>query len=315
MVAASREGSARPKWLAGLRVPIVAAPMFLVSGPELAIASCLAGVVGSIPAHNARDSAQFEDWVRLMRLRLPDEISPYAVNLITHRSNPRKESDLMVLVANQVPIVITSIGSPGPVLDSIHGYGGLVWSDVGSVRHARKSIDAGADGLILLCAGAGGNTGTLNPFAFLSAVREIYDGLVLVAGGITNGAQVHALTALGCDLAYVGTPFIVAQESLASNAYQSAIVGAEAADVTCTSAVSGVPANVLAASLEGLDLVAASGPDGNLGATHKGWLRQIWGAGHGVGAVRRIEPAASIVARFHAELETARTAWRATPDA
>jgi nitronate monooxygenase len=293
--------------LPSLAVPVVAAPMFLVSGPELVIGACGAGVLGAFPALNARTPEELDEWLAAIGESLPARAAPYGVNLITHASNRRFESDLEVVVRRCAPVIVASVGSPVRVVERVHAYGGLVLADVGAVAHARKAIDAGVDGLILLSAGAGGNTGSLNPFAFLEEVRGFYHGLIAVAGGITNGRQVRALELAGADLAYVGTPFIAAEESLASEAYRQAVLEGFAADVVCTTQVSGIPANILRQSLDGLELPeATSGAPGDMDPAHKPWLKRVWGAGHGVGAVKAVEPVASICERFGREYETAR---------
>ena len=202
----------------GLALPVIAGPMFLVSGPELVIASGRAGILGSVPALNARTGAILDGWLTEIGGTLGPV--PYAVNLIMHETNRRLPEDLAAVVRHRVPVIIASVGSPAPVIEAVSGYGGLVLSDVASIRHAKRALSLGAHGLILLCAGAGGNTGWLNPFAFLEEVRTFYDGPVALAGGLTNGRQIRAAELLGADLALLGTRFIAAEESLASPAYR-----------------------------------------------------------------------------------------------
>ncbi|HEX7116455.1 MAG TPA: nitronate monooxygenase [Steroidobacter sp.] len=290
--------------LGRLSVPLVAAPMFLISGPQLVTAVCKAGAIGALPAHNARTTDLLQTWLSDLNEALRAHAAPYAVNLITHATNRRFHDDLEVVVDQRVPIVITSLGAPREVLARIHSYGGLVFADVASIHHARKAADASVDGLVLLCAGAGGNTGSLNPLAFVEAVRSFYRGIVLVAGAITNGRQIRALRMLGADLAYVGTPFIVAEESLAPEGHRRAIIEADADDVICTTAVSGVPANVLRRTLDGLQVPPLQNKAvGDMDIQSRPWLRTVCGAGHGVGQVQRVESAAEIVERFRRDFD------------
>ncbi|RYZ10933.1 MAG: nitronate monooxygenase, partial [Comamonadaceae bacterium] len=249
-----------------LRLPVIGAPMFIVSTKELVAQQCRAGIVGAFPALNARPQEELDTWLRHVEAQVaewdagspPWPAAPYAVNLIVHASNPRLAHDLDVVCSHRVPIVITSLNAPGDVVQRVHAYGGIVLHDVASMRHARKAIDAGVDGLILVCAGAGGHTGTLNPFAFTDEVRRVFDGLVVVSGCITHGRQVRAVRAMGADLAYVGTRFIATHEAQAAPAYQQMILEASAADIVATNAVTGLQANYLRASFEALGIDVAA---------------------------------------------------------
>ena len=291
-----------------LALPVIAAPMFLVSGPDLVIAAARAGIIGAIPALNQRTPEGFESW--LGQIEDATTGAAYAVNLIVHDSNSRLEADLDITVSHKVPLIIASIGSPGPVVEKVRAYGGRVFSDVASVRHARRAAEAGVDGLILLCAGAGGNTGWLNPFAFVAEVRKFWDGPLALAGAISRGSYVHLAEEMGADFAFVGTPFIAARESLAPDAYRSMLVESGADDIVLTAEVTGIPANMLRRSLEksGYRPKKSALARFDLSAeieTLRAW-RDIWSAGHGVGDVTAIENLADIVARFSTDYHQAR---------
>ncbi len=235
-----------------LRLPAVAAPMFLISNPQLVLACCAEGVVGSFPALNQRDSAGFKAWLEeietgLAQLHAP---APYAVNLIVHPSNPRLQADLALCVEHRVPIVITSLGAAKEVVDAVHSYGGVVFHDVTTRRHAEKAAEAGVDGLIAVAAGAGGHAGTWSPFALVAEIRQFFDKTLLLAGCINHGHEILAARLLGADLAYIGTRFIATAESHAQAAYKQMLLDAHAADIVHTPAVSGVPASFLRQSLE-----------------------------------------------------------------
>jgi len=293
-----------------LALPVIAGPMFLVSGPELVIASCQAGVVGSFPTLNARTPDILDEWLTKLGVELDDKAAPYAVNLITHRTNARLPEDLALVVKHQAPLVIASVGSPGPVVHDVRGYGGLVFSDVASVNHARRAAESGVDGLILLCAGAGGHTGWLNPFAFVTEVRKFFAGPLILAGAIGNGRLIHIAEQLGADFAYVGTPFIAALESTADDDYRQMLIDSNADDIELTSALTGMPANMLRESIVRSGFKHEAKHDGGFDAkkgteTLRAW-RDIWGAGHGVGDIERAEPVASIVDRMKGEYDTAR---------
>ncbi|EJM99697.1 2-nitropropane dioxygenase-like enzyme, partial [Herbaspirillum sp. YR522] len=298
-------------------LPVIGSPMFLVSGPALVIAQCCAGVVGAFPALNARPQEQLDAWLTEIEGALSDyrlahpgaTVAPYAVNLIVHQSNQRLQEDLATCVRHRVPIVITSLHAPDQVVQQVHAYGGIVLHDVTTLRHARKAIGAGVDGLILVCAGAGGHAGALSPFALAGEVRPIFDGLLVLAGAIGSGAGILAAQALGCDLAYMGTRFIVAQESLASDGHKQMIVAGSAADIVYTPYFSGVPGNYLKPSIEaaGLDpdhLEPADKSAMDFGKP-KRW-KDIWGSGQGIGSIDSVTPAARIVDQLEAEYRAAR---------
>lgn len=296
---------------AGLALPALVAPMFLVSGRELVIASCRAGVIGTLPSLNARTTEIFDTWVGEIESALADEsgAAPFGVNLIVHGTNKRLEPDLEVCIARRVPIIVAAVGSPRNVVDRVHDYGGIVLCDAASVSHARRAAASGVDGLILLTAGAGGNTGWLNPFAFVAEVRRFFDGPVIVAGGISRGRDLHAAQVLGADMGVIGTRFIAAAESDAEDDYRGMLVDSIADDIILTDEVTGIPANMLRASLE------RSGFRGGEKAerfdlsreieTMRAW-RDIWSAGHSVGGVERVSSVAEIVAELRADYTASR---------
>ena len=302
--------------LGSLRVPLVVAPMFLVSSPKLVAAACRAGAIGSMPTLNARSPEQLDDWLAQLRSELSTSndsawpVAPYALNILMHQSNARLPQDLEAIRKHQPPIVIASVGRPDAVIDIVHAYGGLVLSDVVSLKHAERAADAGVDGLVLLCAGAGGQTGRLNPFAFVEATRRFYNGLVAVAGGVTQGRHLAALEMLGADLGYSGTRFIATPESFASGDYKKAVLGSGIDDVWDTDAISGIPANVLRATLTSLGLAPESRwvrtAQSNYDWSSIRWRPDLFSAGHGVGDVRAEEACASIVARFSEQYNAAR---------
>ena len=301
-----------PESLQGrLSLPLIAAPMFLTSGPDMVVAACKAGVVGTFPALNQRTSEGFSDWLDEIEGRLGEGDAPIGVNLIAHRTNPRLQADLEVCVAHRVPLIITSLGAVRELVDAVHGYGGAVFHDVVNMRHAAKAAGAGVDGLILVCAGAGGHAGVINPFAMVDEVRAFFDGTVVLAGAISTGRQVAAARAMGADLAYLGTRFIATRESMASDANKEMIRMSSAADIVYTPAISGVPASFLRASLEqaGLD------PDNlptkkeidmgkELDTESRAWS-DVWSAGQGVGAIDDVPTVAELVARLKAEYDEA----------
>jgi nitronate monooxygenase len=306
-----------------LALPLVAAPMFLVSGVELVVAACRNGVIGSFPTVNCRETKQLQAWMTEIESRLrrhSDEsgkaAAPICPNLIVHRSNARLEQDLNVLLRHRPEMVITSVGSPAPVMKPLHDAGALVFADVATIRHAERASAAGADGLVLLTAGAGGQTGWLNPFVFVRAVRAFFDGPIVLAGGISDGHALRAAEALGCDLAYMGTKFIATRESMADARYKAMLVKSSADDILLTTAFTGLQTNMLRPSIEaaGLDpdnLPARGaidiGKDIDVGAREsrpKRW-RDIWSAGHATSGVADVLSVNELVARTAAEYRSA----------
>ncbi len=313
-----------PALFNSLRAPIMAAPMFIVSSPALVIAQCQAGIVGSMPALNARTEAELDASLGDIAQTLNDysrahpshPAAPFAINQIAHRSNDRLARDTEIIVKHRVPIVIISLSAHRDIVDAVHAYGGLVFNDVISDRHARKAIDNGCDGLIAVAAGAGGHTGNLSPFALLEEIRAWWDGPLALSGAIATGRSVLAALAAGADLAYIGTPFIATEEANAVPDYKTMVTAARSADIVTSDYFSGVPANFLAGSIAraGLDPSALRrDPDkatnvSPSGDSHKTW-RDIWGCGHGVGAVTDIVPAAQRVAGLISEYQAARVAF------
>lgn len=285
-----------------LRLPAIAAPMFLTSGPDLVVEVCRSGLIGTFPALNRRSTDGFEEWLheveeRLSRLTRP---APFGVNLIVHRSNPRLAADLDRVVRHKVPLVITSLGAVTDVVDAVHSYGGVVFHDVINRRHAEKAAEAGVDGIIAVSAGAGGHAGMLNPFALIEEIRSFFRGTVVLSGAISNGRQIASARMLGADLAYIGTRFVATKESLVDQAYKEMIVASRASDILYTPNISGVNANFMRQSI-----VAAGLDPGNLPAHHeldmkneaKAW-KAIWSAGQGVGGIDDIPSAAALCERL-----------------
>lgn len=302
---------------ARLRLPVLAAPMFIVSGPELVIAQCKAGVIGSFPALNARPKEQLADWIDQIQAELAEDASaaPFAVNQIVHQSNDRLDHDLRVCIDRQVPLIVTSLRAPGEVVPAVQAYGGLVFHDVISVRHAEKAIEAGVDGLILVCAGAGGHASTLSPFALTAEIRRFWDGPIVLSGAISTGGSILAAQALGADLAYIGTRFIATDEARAQTDYKQTLVEAQAADIVNSAYFTGVAGNYLRQSIEraGLDpqnLPTRDKTSMNFSADRteaKAW-KHIWGAGQGVGSIESVLPVAEVVSRLAEEYAAARQA-------
>ncbi|WP_417543755.1 NAD(P)H-dependent flavin oxidoreductase [Marinobacter sp.] len=307
-----------------LRLPLVAAPMFLISGPELALACCREGIVGSFPALNQRTSEGFEEWLVQMSEglgKLKEEnpeasIAPYAVNLIVHHSNPRWQADLELCAKHQVPIVITSLGAASQVVETVHSYGGVVFHDVTNQKHARKAAEAGVDGVIAVAAGAGGHAGTINPIVLVHEIREVFDGTILLAGGLSHGEDILAAQALGADLAYMGTRFINTTESQAEDAYRTMIIESVSSDIIHTPAVSGIPASFMRQSLEAagfqMDKLNQSG-EINYGEKlkpiddeAKAW-KTVWSAGQGVSQITDVLSVEALVSRLKQEYQAART--------
>ena len=291
-----------------MSLPVICSPMFIVSNPKLVLAQCANGVVGSFPALNARPQTQLTDWLDEVQEGLaahrqahPDAVlAPYAVNQIIHQSNDRLEHDLSDCAKHRVPLIITSLRAPGDLVRGVHDWGGKVFHDVTTIRHAEKALEAGVDGLILVCAGAGGHAGTLSPFALLSEVRRFYNGPIALSGAISSGAGVLAALAMGADFAYMGTRFIASTEANAADAYKQAIVDASAADILYTPFFTGIPGNYLKSSIAAAGLDPANMPDPDAGASNFGSSRvkpwkDIWGAGQGVGGIGSVLPTADIV--------------------
>ena len=288
----------------GSRLPVVVAPMFLVSGPDLVIASCRNGVIGSFPTLNARTPEILDAWFTQIAQETKGH-APFAANIIMQKTNVRRDPDIDLIVKHKVPLVIASVGSPAGVAERVHGYGGQVFADVATLRHARKAIDAGVDGLILLTAGAGGHTGWLNPFAFVAEVREFYDGPIALAGCISNGRQLRAMELLGADLGYMGSAFLASQESMAPPEHKTAMIEATADDIVLTDAISGMPANFLRSRLEEFGFIDENGRVKPSETKDVSSWKNTWSAGHGVGHVQAVEPVATIVARLEAQYRAA----------
>jgi nitronate monooxygenase len=304
----------------GLRLPVIGAPLFIISNPDLVTAQCTAGIIGSLPSLNARGEERLEDWLARIRDGLAAHdaahpqapAAPYAVNLIVHRSNPRLMDDLAICARFKVPLVITSLGANEEVNAAVRGWGGLVFHDVINQRFAHKAIEKGADGLILVAAGAGGHAGAQSPFALVAETRAWFDGPIALSGAIATGAGVLAAQAMGADFGYIGSAFIATQEARASAAYKQAIVEGHAADIVYSDYFTGVRGNYLRASIvaQGLDPehLPQSDPsamDFAAATGAKAW-RDIWGAGQGIGAIHAVVPAAELIARLDAEYRTAR---------
>jgi nitronate monooxygenase len=307
---------ALPAVLQNLRIPVICAPMFIAGNPKLVIEQCKAGVVGSFPALNARPKEALDAWLTEIETALAGHAgaAPFAVNQIAHKSNDRLEHDLEVCIRHKVPITITSLRAPTEVIPKIHSYGGIVLHDVISVRHAEKALEAGVDGLILVCAGAGGHAGTLSPFALIGEVRRFFDGPIVLSGAIASGDAILAALAAGADLAYIGTRFLATPEASVPERYKEEILRSKAADIVYTDLFSGVHGNylkhsVVAAGFDPLNLPKSDPAKMNFGtssgAEKKVW-RDIWSAGQGVGQIDAIMPVAEVVAQLDAEYAAAR---------
>ena len=291
-----------------LRIPAIAAPMFLVSGPDLVVETCRGGVIGTFPALNQRSTAGFDDWLSEIEARLGEDAAPYGVNLIVHRSNPRVAADLEVVAKHKVPLVITSLGAVRDVVDTVHSYGGLIFHDVINMRHAAKAAEAGVDGLIAVCGGAGGHAGLLNPFAFLTELRQMFSGTLVLSGSLNTGRQVAAARLMGADYGYLGTRFIATAESMAPPEYKTMLLGAGARDIVYTASISGVHGNFLRQSLEAAGLDPENlppKPDMDMAHREKRAWQNIWSAGHGVGGIADIPAAGELCARLVAEYREA----------
>ena len=303
-----------PALFGKLRLPVIASPMFIVSGPELVIAQCRAGVLGSFPALNARPAAQLDEWLGQITAAIGD--APYAVNLIVHKTNNRLEEDLAICAKWKVPVIITSLGAREDVNAAVHAWGGLVLHDVIDNAFARKAIEKGADGLIAVAAGAGGHAGAQSPFALVQEIREWFDGPLVLSGAIAHGRSILAAQAAGADLAYIGSPWIATTEANAPDAYKQAIVDAHAADIVYSNLFTGVHGNYLRASIVAAGLDPDNLPEsdptkmdfGSGGTTAAKAWKDIWGSGQGIGAVKAVETVADRVARLEGEYQEAKAA-------
>lgn len=296
----------------GLTLPAIAAPMFLISGPEMVIASCQAGLIGSFPTPNARTNAILDEWLERITTDLAEHpgAACWAANLVVHPSNERFPADLASVVRYRAPLVITALGSPARVVEAVHGYGGRVFADVNSVGFARKAAAAGVDGLVLVASGAGGHTGQTAGFAFVEEVRRFWDGPIVLGGAISTGHAIRATEILGANLAYVGTALIACAESMAEAAYKDMVVAAGAEEIVASKGITGVTANWLRSSLVAAGYDPANMPEDkkpnfeNAQDDAKAW-KNVWSAGQGVGAVTAIEPVVEIVARLKQEYDAA----------
>jgi nitronate monooxygenase len=311
-----------PAFIQGrLTLPVVGAPLFIVSGPELVIAQCKAGIIGSFPALNARPAPVLGEWLTRIKGELGEweaktgkKAAPYAVNQICHTSNDRLQHDVDVCAEHNVPITITSLRAPKFVVDTMHGAGGVVWHDVINIRHAKKAVEEGVDGLILVCAGAGGHAGTLSPFALVPEVRAFFKGTILLSGSIADGRSIFAAQALGADFAYIGTRFVATAEGNAVEGYKQAIIDAAADDIVYSNLFTGVHGNYLAPSIAAAGLDPKNLPEsdkskmnfGSGGNTDKKAWKDIWGAGQGVGQVKSAPPVADVIAEMKAQYDAAK---------
>ncbi len=301
-----------------MTLPVICSPMFIVSNPNMVIEQCKSGLIGSFPALNARPAALLDDWLAQITETLANErsahpeqkIAPFAVNQIIHTSNDRLEHDMQACEKHRVPVIITSLRAPTDVATAVHGWGGLVFHDVTTIRHAEKALEAGVDGLILVASGAGGHAGTISPFALVSEVRKFYDGPLILSGAITNGNSILAAQAMGADFAYIGTRFIASKEANADPRYKQMIVDSAAKDILYTPFFTGIPGNYLTPSIiaSGLDPNALQEQDKsstNFGSTRVKPWKDVWGAGQGVGTIDSIESVADISRRMQQEYTAA----------
>ncbi|MDO9078991.1 MAG: nitronate monooxygenase family protein [Brevundimonas sp.] len=290
----------------GLKLPVIAAPMFLVSGPDLVVETCNAGVIGTFPSLNQRTTEGYREWLHEIKARLHPDAAAFGVNHIVHPTNPRLMADMMVSVEEKVPLIITSLGAVRDVVEAVHGYGGVVFHDIANVRQARKAAEAGVDGLILVANGAGGHAGVVNPFALVEEVRSFYDGTIILSGCLSTGGDVAAAIMMGADFAYMGTRFISTTESMAQSEYKQMIVESGASDITYTPAVSGIPANFLTPSLVANGIDPKSLPEHKLDMADeaKAW-KTVWSAGQGSAGVRDVLPTAQLIHRLADEFTQA----------
>jgi len=296
----------------GLKLPVISAPMFLVSGPDLVVEACNAGVIGTFPSLNQRTTEGYRDWLVEIKSRLKPDAAAFGVNHIVHPTNPRLMADMMVSVEHQVPLIITSLGAVRDVVDAVHGYGGQVFHDIANVRHARKAAEAGVDGLILVANGAGGHAGVVNPFALVNEVRAFFKGTIILSGCLSTGQDVAGALMMGADFAYLGTRFINTTESSAYAEYKQMIIDSGATDITYTPAVSGIPANFMTKSLvdNGIDPKQLPEHKLDMGDEAKAW-KTVWSAGQGAGSIHDVIPTAELVARLRREYAEAATQFTA----
>ncbi|MDR2188585.1 MAG: nitronate monooxygenase family protein [Azonexus sp.] len=297
-----------------LALPVICAPMFIISTPDLVIAQCKGGLIGSFPALNARPPELLDQWLTRIKAELAADphAAPFAVNQIIHPSNQRLAGDIDLCVKHQAPLIITSLSAPNDIVPRIHAYGGKVFHDVISVRHAKKALDAGVDGLILVAAGAGGHAGTLSPFALVGEIRQFYQGPIALSGAIANGSAILAAQASGADFAYIGTRFIATEEAQAAAAYKQAIIAASAADIVYTPYFTGVHGNYLKQSILAAGLDPDNLPERDKSAMSfgkesdaKAW-KDIWGAGQGVGNIGAVLPTAALIRQLKTEYDIAK---------
>lgn len=304
-----------------LRLPVIGAPMFIASGPELVIAQCRAGIIGAFPALNARPKEDLDIWLSQISESLRPDDAPFAVNQIVHRSNSRLDHDLDLCIRYKVPIIITSLGAREDVNDAVHAYGGIVLHDVVNDRFARKAIEKGADGVIAVAAGGGAHAGTWSPFALVQEIRQWFDGPLVLAGAIATGRAVRAAQIMGADLAYIGSPFLATHEARISSANKDMVAASGAADIVYSDAFSGVHSNYLRGSIEKNGMDPDALPKGDVSQMDFGdkdqpesnapkvW-RDIWAAGHGIGAIDRVQPATDYIEALNTDYMTARSDYR-----
>jgi len=313
---------ALPPILQNLELPVIGSPMFILSGPELVIAQCKAGIVGSFPALNARPQEKLSEWLTYIKKELaeyqaahPDKkVAPFAVNQICHASNNRLEADMRTCVEHEVPIIITSLRPPKIVIDAVHSYGGIVLHDTINIRHTKKALSEGADGIIAVCTGAGGHAGRLSPFALIPEIRQFHDGPLLCSGSIATGGAILAAQAMGADLAYIGTQFIASKEANAPDAYKDAVIESTGEDIIYSSLFTGIHGNYLKSSIESAGLDPNNLPEadknsmnfGSGGNTEAKAWKDIWGAGQGVGSIDNVMSVQEIVDSLKVQYEAAK---------
>ena len=291
----------------GLKLPVIASPMFLVSGPDLVVETCNSGMIGTFPSLNQRSTEGYREWLKAIKSRLEPDAAAFGVNHIVHNTNDRLMADLQVTIEEEVPLVITSLGAVADVVKAVQSYGGKVFHDIATVRHAQKAAEAGVDGLILVAGGAGGHAGIINPFALINEVRSFFDGTIILAGAISTGRDVAGALMMGADFAYMGTRFINTTEAQADPAYKQMIIDSGATDIIHTPAVSGIPANFMTKSLieNGIDPKSLPEHKLDMGEEAKAW-KTVWSAGHGVGAIQNVLPTAQLAIQLKDEFSKAR---------